>query len=100
MAGCVERTNLRSGMADVDLLALEKVVKVVHRLIDTRELVRPASLEDSLAEAGLTSLDSVKLVIEVENEFDLEIPVGELTLVNFRSISTISQLIARLLEQT
>jgi acyl carrier protein len=45
----------------------------------------------------LTSLDAVRLVLLVEDEFNLEIPVGELTLANFRSISTISLLVTKML---
>ena len=45
----------------------------------------------------LTSLDAVRLVLLVEDEFNIEIPVSELTLANFRSISTISLLVTKLL---
>jgi acyl carrier protein len=56
-------------------------------------------LNDTLAEAGLTSLDAIRLVLLVEDEFGIEIPVSELTLTNFRSISTISRLVTKLLNQ-
>jgi acyl carrier protein len=42
-------------------------------------------------------LDSIRLVLLVEDEFNIEIPVSDLTLANFRSISTISLLVTRLL---
>jgi acyl carrier protein len=48
-------------------------------------------------EVGLTSLDAVRLVLLVENEFDLTIPQSKITLANFRSVSTISRLIHELL---
>jgi acyl carrier protein len=78
----------------------ERVVVVVQRLISERSISRPVSSEDTLAEAGLTSLDAVRLVLLVEDEFNIEIPVSELTLANFRSVSTISLLITRLVNQT
>jgi acyl carrier protein len=87
-------------MENSNISAEERVVNVVHRMIDGRQPTRPVSLDGNLAEAGLTSLDSVRLVLQVENEFDIEIPVSELTLTNFRSISAISRLITRLLEET
>jgi acyl carrier protein len=78
----------------------ERVVAVVQRLVGDRSIARPVSLDDTLAEAGLTSLDAIRLVLLVEDEFSIEIPVSELTLVNFRSISTISLLVTKLLSRT
>jgi acyl carrier protein len=77
----------------------ERVVAVIQRLVTERSIARRVSLEDTLAEAGLTSLDAIRLVLLVEDEFTIEIPVGELTLANFRSISTISRLVTKLLNQ-
>jgi len=51
-------------------------------------------------EVGLTSLDTVKLVLLVESEFDLMIPISDITPANFQSISAISRLITRLLRNT
>jgi acyl carrier protein len=75
-------------------------VAVVRRLIGERSINRPVSSDDTLAEVGLTSLDAVRLVLLVEDEFTIEIPISELTLANFRSVSTISRLVTRLLSQT
>jgi acyl carrier protein len=77
--------------------AVERIVAVVDRLISARSITRPVSSDDSLAKAGLTSLDTVRLVLLVEDEFNIEIPTSELTIENFRSISTISLLVTRLL---
>ena len=77
----------------------ERVVTVVQRLVDERAITRPFSTDDTLTEVGLTSLDAVKLVLLVEDEFNIEIPLSELTVANFRSIATISRLVNRLLTQ-
>jgi acyl carrier protein len=77
----------------------ERVVAVVQRLVSERSITRLVSSDDTLAEAGLTSLDAVRLVLLVEDDFGIEIPVGELTLANFRSISTISRLVSKMLNQ-
>ena len=74
----------------------ERVIAVVQRLITERSITRPVSSDDTLAEAGLTSLDAIRLVLLVEDEFNIEIPVNELTLANFRSISAISLLVDRI----
>lgn len=91
----------RLGFADlmdnISISAGHRVVAMVQRLIRERSITRPVSSHDTLAEAGLTSLDAVRLVLLVEDEFNIEIPVSELTMANFRSISTISLLVSRLL---
>lgn len=81
------------------ICADERITSVVQRLATERSIARPVSSDDSLTEAGLTSLDVVRLVLLVEDEFNVEIPVRELTLANFRSISTISLLVTKLLSR-
>jgi acyl carrier protein len=83
-------------MDNRSISAGERVIEVVQRLVSERSIARRVSSVDTLAEAGLTSLDAVRLVLLVEDEFNIEIPINELTLVNFRSISTISRLVTRL----
>jgi len=86
-------------MENRDISTGERVVTVVQRLVDERAITRPFSNDDTLTEVGLTSLDAVKLVLLVEDEFNIEIPLSELTVANFRSIATISRLVNRLLTQ-
>jgi acyl carrier protein len=86
-------------MENRDISTGERVVTVVQRLVDERAITRPFSTDDTLTEVGLTSLDAVKLVLLVEDEFNIEIPLSELTVANFRSIATISRLVNRLLNQ-
>ncbi|MBV8140019.1 MAG: acyl carrier protein [Deltaproteobacteria bacterium] len=86
-------------MEDRDISTGERVVTVVQRLVEERAITRPFSQDDTLTEVGLTSLDAVKLVLLVEDEFNIEIPLSELTVANFRSIATISRLVNRLLTQ-
>jgi acyl carrier protein len=86
-------------MENRDISTGERVVTVVQRLVDERAITRPFSAEDTLTEVGLTSLDAVKLVLLVEDEFNIEIPLSELTVANFRSIATISRLVNRLVTQ-
>ncbi|MGA9721402.1 MAG: phosphopantetheine-binding protein [Candidatus Binatus sp.] len=87
-------------MDNSNTFAGERVIAVVQRMISERLITRPVSTEDTLSEAGLTSLDAVRLVLLVEDEFNIEIPISELTLANFRSISTIGLLVTRLLSRT
>jgi acyl carrier protein len=87
-------------IGDYNALAAERIITVVQRLVDERSIARAISTDDTLLEVGLTSLDTVRLVLLVEDEFAMEIPVSELTLANFRSIVTISRLVTKLLNQS
>jgi acyl carrier protein len=75
----------------------DRVVTVVQQVFIKRSIERAVCADDILAEVGLTSLDTVKIVLLVESEFDLMIPISDITPANFRSISTISRLVSRLL---
>jgi acyl carrier protein len=89
-SGSTENASISAG---------ERIVALIQRMVGERSITRSVSSNDSLAEAGLTSLDAVRLVLLVEDEFRIEIPVSELILANFRSISTISRLVTKLLNQ-
>lgn len=77
-----------------------RVVTVVQQVFDERSIKQPVGADDSLMEVGLTSLDTVKLVLLVENEFDLMLPLEEITPANFRSIAAISRMVNRLLNHS
>jgi acyl carrier protein len=77
-----------------------RVVTVVQQVFEERSIARSVCADDVLAEIGLTSLDLVKIVLLVESEFDLMIPIPDIKPANFRSISTISRLVSRLLNET
>ncbi len=81
---------------DQSLSPEDRVVTVVQQVFEERSIERSVCADDILAEVGLTSLDMVKIVLLVESEFDLMVPITEITPANFRSISTISRLVSRL----
>jgi acyl carrier protein len=74
----------------------DRVALLVQRLLAKRAIDRPLGRDDSLAEAGLSSLDIVNLMLAVEAEFDLKIPQREMTPANFRSIARIDALVRSL----
>jgi acyl carrier protein len=74
-----------------------RVITVVQQVFEERLISQPVAADDILIEMGLTSLDIVRLVLLVETEFDLMLPITEITPANFRSISTINRLVNRLL---
>jgi len=74
----------------------DRIVTHVQRLLAERSITGPVSAEDDLREVGLTSLDMVNLMLSVEAEFDLMIPVEDITPASFRSVAAISRLITKL----
>ena len=58
--------------------------------------VRAISADQSLTDAGLTSLDMVNLMLAIEDEFEIEIPQRQMTPANFRSIAAIETLVSML----
>ena len=53
-----------------------------------------------LADAGLTSMDLVNLMLGVEAAFDLMIPQRDITPDNFRTVAAVEALVLRLQPQT
>lgn len=73
-----------------------RICAIVRGLLAKREFQGTLDSTRPLTEAGLTSLDMVNLMLAVEAEFDLEIPQGQMTPENFRSIAAIERLVDRL----
>jgi acyl carrier protein len=89
---------LASAILDVSADTSEgKIATVVHRLLLDHSIDRTFYVEDDLREVGLTSLDMASLVLAVEAEFDLMIPERDITPANFRSVSTITDLVTALM---
>ena len=81
---------------DSDTSAKDRITTLVQRSLKSRSVSQTICSEDALSEVGLRSLEIVRLVVLVEDEFMLTIPIKEITAANFRSISTIGRLISKL----
>jgi acyl carrier protein len=79
-----------------DLVPKDRVVGIVHEMLQRRGIGRPILIDEDLRDVGLNSLDMVNLMLAIEAEFDLKIPDSDMTLRNFRSISAIDTLVASL----
>jgi acyl carrier protein len=74
----------------------DQVTAIVAKMLARRSVSTPVDEATDLRDSGLTSLDMVSLMLAVECEFDIEIPRGEMTPQNFRSIGAIEALVGRL----
>jgi acyl carrier protein len=77
--------------------APERVAGLVHQILAKRSIDRLLGPDDDLSACGLSSLDTVNLMLAVETEFDIKIPERDMTPANFRSIARIDALIGALL---
>jgi acyl carrier protein len=76
--------------------AEERVSVLVREILGRSSRRIEFAYGDTLAEVGLTSMDMVSLMLQVEGAFDLAIPQDEITPEAFRSVSTIAALVKRL----
>lgn len=51
---------------------------------------------DLFAEGGLSSLFAMELVVQLESAFDIEVAGPDLQLANFRTVTAMAELVARL----
>ena len=72
-----------------------RVAALVADILAQNGKAREVAPEERLVDAGLTSMDMVNLMLAVEAAFDILIPPGDITPANFRSISSIEALVAR-----
>ena len=72
-----------------------RILALVDAMLAKKD--RPAAGPgQDLRDAGLSSLDTVNLMLAVEGEFDLFIPQTDMTPENFRSADAIAALVDRL----
>ena len=72
--------------------ALTRVFSVLRRIRPDSDITDRSHLSD----AGFTSLDMVRIMLDVEAEFGLMIPQQEINPVNFMSAGSIAGLMLRL----
>jgi acyl carrier protein len=81
-----------------DLAAFSRraqIAAIVDTLLVRKEIAPSVGVDEDLHERGLTSLDMVKLMLAVEDEFGIEFPQRELTRDNFRTIAALERLVCR-----
>jgi acyl carrier protein len=74
----------------------DRVVSLVRRVVEKRAISRPVGYDDDLRAVGLSSLDTVNLMLSVEAEFAIKIPQRDMTPANFRSIARIAALVGKM----
>lgn len=76
----------------------DRIAELIRQILAKRGLDRTVDYHADLSEAGLSSLDTVNLMLAVETEFGVKIPDRDMTPANFRSIARIEALLVALRE--
>ncbi|MFC0239233.1 phosphopantetheine-binding protein [Rhodopseudomonas telluris] len=84
--------------ASTDATVRNKLLELVGSML--KESATPGALhpDTRLADAGLTSMEMVNLMLGVEAAFDLTLPQSEITPENFTSVETIERMVLRRLQ--
>ncbi len=73
----------------------ERLAAIVRTIVEGQPFGRPDRLDGDLREAGLTSLDLVKVVLAVEVEFGVMLDPDDMHPENFQSLDAMETLVAR-----
>lgn len=68
------------------LTTIDKILKIVIEIMDIKSQINE---EDNLFFLGLDSMNAVKLIVRLEEEFDIEIPDNDLIIEKFDSVHKI-----------
>ena len=68
---------------------VETVRSIVSNLVNLQKPIEEISLDDNLLILGMDSIASLKVVVELKNEYDIEFDNEILTYDNLKSISSI-----------
>ena len=74
----------------------DRLERLVREVIAGNDLARPERIDSNLQEAGLTSLDTVKLVLSIEREFGIVIGPDDFDAENFETLDALVSLVGRL----
>ena len=71
----------------------DRVLTIVQTILGQNAISADVHPDLLLVDAGLTSMDMVKLMLDVEAEFDFTIPQAEITPENFQSVKALQLMI-------
>jgi acyl carrier protein len=70
-----------------------RVLALVKTILEQNAISAEVDPQSRLVDVGLTSMDMVNLMLDVEAEFDFTIPQSEITPENFQSVKTLELMI-------
>lgn len=82
--------------SDRSSLVTDRIMVLVRAILEKRAIARAVGRDDDLSACGISSLDTVNLMLAVEAEFELKIPDRDMTPTNFRTMARIEALVGKL----
>jgi len=74
---------------------IDEIVKIIKMVTKSEGI----EVNDNLKEKGVTSLNLMTILANLESVFDIEIPDEELILSNFETVAAIDNLVTKLIEE-
>ena len=71
----------------------EEIKRIIQNTVSLTEEVDSIDFETSLVNAGMDSLSFVRIVVEIENHFDLEFPDDKLVFTEADTIKTLCKIV-------
>lgn len=85
-------------MQGADATVQNKILTLVELILAQNAIAGAVKPDTRLADAGLTSMEMVNLMLGVEAAFDMTLPQSDITPENFTSVETIERLVLRRLQ--
>lgn len=70
------------------IISIDKILTIINRNIKDAEIT-PSQIEDNLIDLGMDSISFIAIIVELEEEFDCEIPDSKLLLNEMNTIQKI-----------
>ena len=80
-------------MQEITASVQDRILSVVRSILEQNEINSDVQPESRLVDIGLASMDMVALMLRVEAEFGLTLPLPEISPENFQSVKTLELLI-------
>ncbi len=72
----------------------EQVQSAIQKVIPLTKTLDQLGDKEDLRDAGMDSLNCIRLIIELEDHFDIQIPADKIGLASFKNIKDICELVA------
>lgn len=72
---------------------LDKVLKILNANIEKTEITSE-QMEDDLTALGMDSITFIRIIVAVEEEFDIEIPDEKILIIEMNTVSKIVNIIS------
>lgn len=73
----------------------DNIREILNDLLHDEKLINNIGLDDELAYCGLNSSDILKLMLELENKFSIEISDDDFDFTNFKTLASITEYVEK-----